>query len=100
MKTAQLTCVHFLSQGVLSERRRQLVHLAFRILDRDGSGQVEMADIQGVYNAQSHPDVVMGKRSEQEVIGACLLWCVCTSVESPAHIDVVAGFTVSTLDTQ
>jgi Ca2+-binding EF-hand superfamily protein len=60
---------------VLSERRRQLVHLAFRILDRDGSGQVEMNDIQGVYNAQSHPDVVMGKRTEQEVRvcggGAC-----------------------------
>ena len=52
---------------MLSERRRQLVHLAFRILDRDGSGQVEMSDVQGVYNARSHPDVVSGKRSEEEV---------------------------------
>ena len=52
---------------MLNERRKQLVHLAFRILDKDGSGEVDMSDIQGVYNASSHPDVVMGKRTEEEV---------------------------------
>lgn len=55
-------------QGVLNERRKQLVRLAFRVLDRDGSGQVEMNDIKGVYNASSHPDVIMNKRTEEEVL--------------------------------
>jgi hypothetical protein len=53
---------------VLNDRRRQLVHMAFRILDRDGSGAVELSDIKGVYNASSHPDVIMNKRTEEEVL--------------------------------
>jgi hypothetical protein len=42
--------------------------MAFRILDRDGSGAVELSDIKGVYNASSHPDVIMNKRTEEEVL--------------------------------
>ncbi len=53
---------------MLNDRRRQLVHMAFRILDRDGSGAVELSDIKGVYNASSHPDVIMNKRTEEEVL--------------------------------
>lgn len=45
-----------------------MVHLAFRSLDRDGSGAVELSDIKGVYNASSHPDVIMNKRTEAEVL--------------------------------
>jgi hypothetical protein len=63
---------------VLNERRKQLVHLAFRTLDRDGSGQVDMADIKGVYNASSHPDVITGKRTEEEVRScACFPLLMC-----------------------
>jgi hypothetical protein len=53
---------------VLNPRRKQLVKMAFRILDKDGSGMVEMSDIKGVYNASSHPDVVMDKRTEEEIL--------------------------------
>ncbi|KAJ1405514.1 hypothetical protein B484DRAFT_314002, partial [Ochromonadaceae sp. CCMP2298] len=55
-------------RGVLSARRLSLVQMAFRVLDRDGSGLVEMGDIKGVYNASSHPDVVMEKRTEEEIL--------------------------------
>lgn len=53
---------------MLNDRRRQLVHMAFRSLDRDGSGAVELSDLKGVYNASSHPDVIMNKRTEAEVL--------------------------------
>lgn len=56
---------------MLNERRKQLVHLAFRILDKDGSGRVDMGEIKGVFNASSHPDVIQGRRTEEEV---SVLW--------------------------
>jgi Ca2+-binding EF-hand superfamily protein len=55
-------------RGVLSARRRELVNLAFTILDKDGSGVVDIKDIQGVYNGRSHPDVIGGRRTEEEVL--------------------------------
>lgn len=53
---------------MLNERRKQLVHMAFRILDLSGTGQVELDDIKGVYNASCHPDVMRNMRSEEEVL--------------------------------
>jgi len=53
---------------VLNENRKKLVHLAFRKLDTDGSGAVEFSEIKSLYNASSHPDVIMNKRTEQEVL--------------------------------
>ena len=50
----------------MNERRRQLVHQVFRILDRDRSGEIELADIQGVYNASAHPDVIAERKTENE----------------------------------
>eukprot|EP01031_Cornospumella_fuschlensis_P028030 gene28030-33848_t len=55
-------------RGVLNQRRKEMVGLAFRVLDSDGSGIVDMKDIAGRYNASAHPDVIMGKRTEQEVL--------------------------------
>ncbi len=55
-------------RGVLSARRLELVNLAFTILDKDGSGVVDIKDIQGVYSARSHPDVIGGRRTEEEIL--------------------------------
>ena len=52
----------------MNERRRQLVHQVFRILDRDRSGEIELADIQGVYNASAHPDVIAERKTENEIL--------------------------------
>lgn len=38
--------------------RKKLVGQAFKKIDRDGSGFLEMADIKGLYNASRHPDVI------------------------------------------
>ena len=54
--------------GEMSAFRVGLVKQAFRILDRDGSGVVNVDDLRGVYNGKFHPDVVAGKKSEDEVL--------------------------------
>jgi hypothetical protein len=37
-------------------------------LDRDGNGYVDINDIRGVYTASKHPDVISGKKTEQQVL--------------------------------
>jgi len=55
-------------RGVLNARRREMVHMAYDVLDRDGSGEVDMEDMKLAYNAKGHPDVVAGRRTEEEVL--------------------------------
>lgn len=45
-------------QGPMNNFRKKLVAQAFKKIDRDGSGFVDMTDIKGVYNASRHPDVI------------------------------------------
>jgi hypothetical protein len=58
--------------GQLNSRRLNFVHMAFNILDKDGSGLVEPAEIASVYDASKHPDVVSGKKSSEEVLSEFL----------------------------
>jgi hypothetical protein len=44
------------------------VHLAFDILDKDGSGAIDPDDVISVYNASKHPDVVAGRKTEEDVL--------------------------------
>jgi hypothetical protein len=48
--------------------RKKLVMQAFNKIDKDKSGFVEISDIKGVYNASRHPDVVQGKKTEDDVL--------------------------------
>jgi calcyphosin len=52
--------------------RKGLVSNIFNRLDRDSDGIVRVNDIKGVYSAKKHPDVVSGKRTEDEVLGEFL----------------------------
>lgn len=56
----------------LNQLRKDLVQRAFTKLDRDGSGTVDIRDLQGVYNAKMHPEVKQGKKTEQEVLAEFL----------------------------
>lgn len=51
-------------RGDLNEYRRGLVQRAFKKLDRDGSGIVEVNDLEGIYNAKKHPAVIEGRKTE------------------------------------
>ncbi|KAG6622217.1 Calcyphosin-like protein [Phytophthora cinnamomi] len=55
-------------RGELNERRTQLVLTAFKILDADGSGVVDLNDIKAKYSAKQHPDVLQGRKTEDEVL--------------------------------
>ncbi len=41
---------------------------AFAKLDRDKDGVVTLDDIKGVYSGAKHPDVLSGRRSEEDVL--------------------------------
>ena len=45
---------------------------AFKKLDRDGSGVIEIQDLEGIYNGKKHPAVVEGRKTEQQVLGEFL----------------------------
>jgi calcyphosin len=45
---------------------------AFKKMDADGSGVIELNDIKGVYNAKCHPEVRSGKKTEDEILGEFL----------------------------
>ena len=52
--------------------RKDFVIKAFKKLDKDGSGMIDIKDIRGVYNAKNHPDVRAGKKTEEEALGEFL----------------------------
>lgn len=52
--------------------RKDIVKKAFKKIDRDDSGIIDIRDIQGQYNAKLHPDVKAGKKTEQEVLSEFL----------------------------
>ena len=77
-------------RGPMNNFRKKLVLQAFGKLDKDGSGFIEMNDIRGVYNASRHPDVIQGKRTEDEILMEFLQTFeahhnICNS-EAPDHI--------------
>ena len=58
--------------GEMNQNRMRLVKRAFDKLDKNGNGIVELDDIRGVYNAKNHPDVKLGKKTEDEVLAEFL----------------------------
>jgi len=51
-------------RGPMSPARKKIVLKAFKSIDKDGSGWIDLSDIKGVYNAQKHPEVLQGKKTE------------------------------------
>ena len=75
-------------RGQMNDFRRKYVQQAFNKLDRNGNGVVNLDDIRGifiifiymtiyivyigVYSAKTHPDVLSGKKNEEEILGEFL----------------------------
>lgn len=55
-------------RGELNDYRKALVEKAFRKIDRDASGYIEIDDIKDLYNATKHPDVIQGRKSEEQIL--------------------------------
>jgi hypothetical protein len=52
----------------MNQFRKDLCMRAFKVMDKDRSGVLDISDIKGVYNAKKHPDVIAGKKTEDEVL--------------------------------
>lgn len=55
-------------RGEISTARMDAVEKAFDKMDQDGSGIVDINVVKASYDAKQHPDVVNGKRTEQNVL--------------------------------
>jgi len=55
-------------KGDLNEFRVGLIKRAYHEkLDINGDGQVTLEDVAKIYDASQHPDVIQGKKTEEEV---------------------------------
>ena len=52
----------------MNARRKALVQKAFSVIDKDRSGVLDTSDIKSCYNAKKHPDVLSGKRTEDDIL--------------------------------
>ena len=55
-------------RGSLNDRRRDMVHKAYAVLDKDGSGQVTIKDIEMAYKVDFHPDFQSGQKTKDEIL--------------------------------
>ena len=55
-------------RGEMNDFRKSLAMKAFNIMDKDKSGAIDIRDIKGVYNASKHPEVISGKKTEDEIL--------------------------------
>merc|ERR1719382_646121 len=55
-------------RGPMNQNRKRIVAKAFAIMDKDGGGFIDINDIRGVYTADKHPDVIAGKKTEQQIL--------------------------------
>ena len=55
-------------RGGINKRRRELVSLAFDVLDKDHSGEVTIEDVAAAYDVSQHPDVKAGKTTPKDVL--------------------------------
>jgi Ca2+-binding EF-hand superfamily protein len=58
--------------GEMNEFRMNLAKRAFKIMDKDNSGVIDINDLRGRYNAKFHPEVKAGKKTEDEVLAEFL----------------------------
>jgi Ca2+-binding EF-hand superfamily protein len=55
-------------RGEMNQFRKALVNKAFDKLDADGSGILDISDVKRFYNATNHPDVRLGKKTEEDIL--------------------------------
>jgi Ca2+-binding EF-hand superfamily protein len=61
-----------LLKGEMNERRKNIVRLAFKILDVENKGTIDLSYLKRRFNVRYNVDVLTGKRSEEEAFGEFL----------------------------
>ena len=54
-------------KGGMNDARKAVCDEAYNKFDSDGSGEVTMDDLRGVYSAAQHPKVISGEMTEDQV---------------------------------
>ena len=52
----------------MNDRRKALVEKAYDQLDIDQNQTLDIRDVKGKFNAQKHPQVILGQKTEEEVL--------------------------------
>ena len=52
----------------MNDFRKALAMRAFKTLDKDHSGVIDLSDIKQTYNAKKHPKVISGEKTEDEIL--------------------------------
>lgn len=55
-------------RGDINPRREKMIMMAFRVMDRDQSGQITIDDIADVYDVRCDPDVLAGRQSKEDCL--------------------------------
>jgi len=53
--------------GEMNDFRKKYVEKAFKVIDIDNNQLLTVKDIKAKYNAEQHPDVISGKKTEWDV---------------------------------
>jgi Ca2+-binding EF-hand superfamily protein len=61
-----------LLKGQMNDRRKNIVKLAFKILDVENKGTIDLSYLKRRFNVRYNVDVLTGKRSEEEAFGEFL----------------------------
>ncbi len=52
----------------MNATRKAIVLKVFRSLDKDRSGTIDVDDLKDTYDASRHPDVISGKKTEDDIL--------------------------------
>jgi len=55
-------------RGPMNANRKRIVKQAFDKIDKDKNGYVDINDIKDTYDASHHPDVLQGKKTEDQIL--------------------------------
>ena len=58
--------------GEMCERRKRLITILFETFDKDRKGFVDLDEIRNSFSPINHPDVVTGKKTEDEILAEFL----------------------------
>ena len=53
----------------LTPRRLAMVNKAFAMMDRDGSGVLDINDIASIYDVSMNPEFLEGRKTREEILG-------------------------------
>ena len=73
-KTGQINYEEFISAfiGDMCERRKRLITILFESFDKSRKGFIDLDDFRNSYTPINHPDVLSGKRTEDEILAEFL----------------------------